>query len=225
MSSYTKWDRAAYIERAGGEEEAEGRRKVLMARQSGQRLAEERKRHGLTQAQLAQTMGVTPGRVSQIERGELATIDAVTSLATSSSPVCPSASAKSANSMSGQPGPSSRDVTSQAASCLGSGGAARQARAYKAVSIRRSPPMMPEESSICSIAAVTRSTARRASGTASAAPPDSIMSAIAPATSRARPEYSPRPRCGCCRRSRRNPSMNRFTSATRASATYPSNRR
>ncbi len=48
-----------------------------MARQSGRRLAEERKRHGLTQAQLAQAMGVTPGRVSQIERGELATIDAV----------------------------------------------------------------------------------------------------------------------------------------------------
>ena len=77
MSSYTKWDRAAYIERAGGEEEAERRRKVLMARQSGHQLAEERKRHGLTQAQLAQAMGVTPGRVSQIERGELATIDAV----------------------------------------------------------------------------------------------------------------------------------------------------
>jgi hypothetical protein len=31
MSSYTKWDRAAYIERVGGEEEAERRRKVLMA--------------------------------------------------------------------------------------------------------------------------------------------------------------------------------------------------
>lgn len=46
-----------------------------MARQSGQQLAGERKRHGLTQAQLAQTMGVTPGRISQIEPGELATID------------------------------------------------------------------------------------------------------------------------------------------------------
>jgi hypothetical protein len=53
MSSYTKWDRAAYIERVGGEGEAEQRRKVLMARQSGYHLAEERKRHGLTQAQLA----------------------------------------------------------------------------------------------------------------------------------------------------------------------------
>jgi hypothetical protein len=60
MSSYTKWDRAAYIERAGGQEEAGRRRKVLMARQSGHQLAGERKRHGLTQAQLAQTMGVTP---------------------------------------------------------------------------------------------------------------------------------------------------------------------
>jgi transcriptional regulator with XRE-family HTH domain len=48
-----------------------------MARQSGQRLAEGRKRHGLNQAQLAQAMVVTPGRVSQIEHGELATIDAV----------------------------------------------------------------------------------------------------------------------------------------------------
>ncbi len=77
MSSYTKWDRTAYIERVGGEEEAEKRRKALMARQSGHRLAEERKRHGLTQAQLADAMGVTPGRVSQIERGEVATIDAL----------------------------------------------------------------------------------------------------------------------------------------------------
>jgi DNA-binding XRE family transcriptional regulator len=77
MSSYTKWDRTAYVERVGGEEEAERRRKAVMARQSGYRLAEERKRHGLTQAQLAQAMGVTPGRVSQIERGEVATIDAV----------------------------------------------------------------------------------------------------------------------------------------------------
>jgi len=73
MSSYTKWDRGAYIDRVGGEEAAERRRKALMARQSGQWLAEERKRHGLTQAQLARAMGVTPGRVS----GELATIDAV----------------------------------------------------------------------------------------------------------------------------------------------------
>jgi hypothetical protein len=42
VTSYTKWDRDAYIERVGGPEEAERRRKALMARQSGQRLAEER---------------------------------------------------------------------------------------------------------------------------------------------------------------------------------------
>ena len=77
MSGYTKWDRDGYIERVGGIEEAERRRKALLARQSGHRLAEERRRRGLTQAQLGHVMGVTPGRVSQIERGELATIDAV----------------------------------------------------------------------------------------------------------------------------------------------------
>lgn len=47
MSGYVKWDRAAYIERVGGPEEAEQRRAV-MARQSGYRLAEERRRRGLT---------------------------------------------------------------------------------------------------------------------------------------------------------------------------------
>jgi hypothetical protein len=34
VTSYTKWDRDAYIERVGGPEEAERRRKTLMARQS-----------------------------------------------------------------------------------------------------------------------------------------------------------------------------------------------
>lgn len=77
MSGFRRWDREAYIERVGGEAEAERRRKALMARQSGERLAEERKRQGLTQSQLAEAMGVTPGRVSQIERGEVATVEAL----------------------------------------------------------------------------------------------------------------------------------------------------
>lgn len=77
MSSYRKWDRAAYVDRIGGVEEAERRRRALMARQSGHRLAEERKRRGLTQAQLAEIMRVSPGRVSQIERGEVPTLDAI----------------------------------------------------------------------------------------------------------------------------------------------------
>ena len=50
--------------------------KAAMARQAGQRLAAERRNRGITQAQLAEAMGVTPGRVSQIERGGPATIDA-----------------------------------------------------------------------------------------------------------------------------------------------------
>src|ERR1700722_7922904 len=62
MSSYTKWDRTAYIERVSGEEEAERRRKALMARQSGQRLAEERKRHGLTQASSPRPWASLPAR-------------------------------------------------------------------------------------------------------------------------------------------------------------------
>src|SRR3984957_20713905 len=43
----------------------------------GHRLAERRKALGLTQAQTAERMGVTKSRVSQIERGEVFTIDAV----------------------------------------------------------------------------------------------------------------------------------------------------
>ncbi|HEV8561006.1 MAG TPA: helix-turn-helix transcriptional regulator [Actinophytocola sp.] len=77
MTGYTKWDRDAYVERVGGVEQAERRRKSLLASQSGHRLAEERKQRGLTQAQLAEVMGVTPGRVSQIERGEVSTIDTI----------------------------------------------------------------------------------------------------------------------------------------------------
>jgi DNA-binding XRE family transcriptional regulator len=77
MTSYIKRDHAARVGHADGQEEADRRRKAAMTCQSGQRLAEERKHHGLTQAQLAQAMGISPGRVSQIERGELATIDAV----------------------------------------------------------------------------------------------------------------------------------------------------
>jgi hypothetical protein len=51
MSGYSGWDREAYISRAGGAEEAERRRKALMARQSGYSLAGEGERQGLTQAQ------------------------------------------------------------------------------------------------------------------------------------------------------------------------------
>ena len=76
MSSFTKWDRDAYRRRVG-EEEAARRRGAIMDEQWGYQLAEERKRLGFTQAGLAEIMGVSPGRVSQIERGEVATVEAL----------------------------------------------------------------------------------------------------------------------------------------------------
>jgi transcriptional regulator with XRE-family HTH domain len=48
-----------------------------MARQSGYRLAEERKCHGLTLAQFAEARGVIPGPGVAVERGEVAIIDAI----------------------------------------------------------------------------------------------------------------------------------------------------
>jgi ribosome-binding protein aMBF1 (putative translation factor) len=73
----TKRDRDACVERADGQEQAERRRKALMAGQSGHRLAEERRRHGPAQARLAEVMGVRPGRVAHIERDELAALEGV----------------------------------------------------------------------------------------------------------------------------------------------------
>jgi DNA-binding XRE family transcriptional regulator len=74
VSSFTKWDRDAYRRRVG-EDEATRRRDAIMAEQWGYQLAQERKRLGFTQAELAELMEVSPGRVSQIERGEVATVD------------------------------------------------------------------------------------------------------------------------------------------------------
>jgi DNA-binding XRE family transcriptional regulator len=76
MSSFTKWDRDAYRSRVG-EDEAARRRGAIMAEQWGFQLGEERKRLGFTQAGLAEIMGVSPGRVSQIEHGEVATVEAL----------------------------------------------------------------------------------------------------------------------------------------------------
>jgi DNA-binding XRE family transcriptional regulator len=76
VSSFTKWDREEYRRRVG-EDEAARRRGAIMAEQWGHDLAEQRKRLGYTQAGLAELMGVTAGRVSQIERGEVATVEAL----------------------------------------------------------------------------------------------------------------------------------------------------
>lgn len=78
MTSFSKWDRDAYRARVG-EHEAARRRGAIMAEQWGYQLAEQRKRLGFTQAGLAEIMGVTPGRVSQIEHGEVSTVEALAS--------------------------------------------------------------------------------------------------------------------------------------------------
>jgi DNA-binding XRE family transcriptional regulator len=78
VTSFSKWDRDAYRARVG-EEEAGRRRGAIMAEQWGYQLAEQRKRLGFTQAGLAEIMGVTPGRVSQIEHGEVSTVEALAS--------------------------------------------------------------------------------------------------------------------------------------------------
>jgi DNA-binding XRE family transcriptional regulator len=73
MSSYVAWRdiRADHVERAGGEHAVEAGKQELLATVVGHRLAEIRRTRGLTQQQIADRMGVTKGRVSQIEQGKI----------------------------------------------------------------------------------------------------------------------------------------------------------
>lgn len=71
-----KWAdvRAKHVAAAGPEEVAEHAERML-ARVRAHNLAEVRRRKGLTQRQVADEMGVSPGRVSQIEHGDLSGLD------------------------------------------------------------------------------------------------------------------------------------------------------
>ncbi|MGI5157443.1 helix-turn-helix domain-containing protein [Microbispora sp. CA-102843] len=73
MSGYVRWKdiRAEHVERAGGEEAVEAGKRELLAEVQGHRLAEIRRSRGLTQQQVAERMGVTKGRISQIEQGKI----------------------------------------------------------------------------------------------------------------------------------------------------------
>lgn len=84
MSSYVRWQdiRAGFVEKAGGEEAFEAGKRELMATVIGHRLAEIRKGRGMTQLQVAERMGVTKGRVSQIEQGKISGQDVVARYAT-----------------------------------------------------------------------------------------------------------------------------------------------
>ncbi|WP_229400146.1 helix-turn-helix domain-containing protein [Micromonospora okii] len=72
-SSHMRWKdiRAEHVERAGGEQAVEAGKQELLASVVGHRLAELRRARGLTQQQVADRMGVTKGRVSQIEQGKV----------------------------------------------------------------------------------------------------------------------------------------------------------
>ena len=72
--TFTKWSqiRDEQIKRVGREEFEAGKEQML-AEARGWRLAEIRRRRGLTQAQVAERMGVSKSRVSQIERGRVST--------------------------------------------------------------------------------------------------------------------------------------------------------
>lgn len=73
MSGYVRWRdiRDAQVQRAGGEEAVAAGKQELLAEVIGHRLMELRRGRGLTQQQIADRMGVTKGRVSQIERGKI----------------------------------------------------------------------------------------------------------------------------------------------------------
>ncbi|MFX0591866.1 helix-turn-helix domain-containing protein [Melissospora conviva] len=79
MSSYVSWSqiRADHVARAGGEQAVENGKEELLATVVGHRLAEVRRGRGLTQQQVAERMGVTKGRISQIEQGKISGQDVV----------------------------------------------------------------------------------------------------------------------------------------------------
>ena len=79
MSSYTRWSdiRSDHVERAGGEHVVQAGKQELLANVVGHRLAEIRRTRGLTQQQVADRMGVTKGRISQIEQGKISGQDVV----------------------------------------------------------------------------------------------------------------------------------------------------
>lgn len=71
MDDFHDWNDIRAELHDGDDEALDAERARTEAWISAFHLAEERKRLGLTQRQVADLMGVTPGRVSQIENGDL----------------------------------------------------------------------------------------------------------------------------------------------------------
>ncbi|HEU0237954.1 MAG TPA: helix-turn-helix domain-containing protein [Micromonosporaceae bacterium] len=71
MTDFHDWDDVRAELHDGNDDELLAERSRTEAWAKAFHLAEERKRLGLTQREVAELMGVTPGRVSQIENGDL----------------------------------------------------------------------------------------------------------------------------------------------------------
>ncbi|GAA4536821.1 MULTISPECIES: helix-turn-helix domain-containing protein [Nonomuraea] len=77
MTTFKKWNRAKHVEQAGGEAALVETRRMVDDFIDAWQLAQRRKNAALTQSEVAALMGVTKARVSQIERGEVSSVDVV----------------------------------------------------------------------------------------------------------------------------------------------------
>ncbi|MEU0477739.1 helix-turn-helix transcriptional regulator [Streptosporangium sp. NPDC006013] len=79
MTNFPKWSdiRTDIVANSGGEEAVAEVRQRSQAYIDAYRLAERRKTLGLSQTDVADRMGVTKSRVSQIERGEVSTVETI----------------------------------------------------------------------------------------------------------------------------------------------------
>ena len=79
MNSVSRWRDAGHLERAvataGGQEAFDAAVAAMLSDARGWRLAEMRKRRGMTQEQVAIRIGVSIARVTQIESGDVSTQD------------------------------------------------------------------------------------------------------------------------------------------------------
>jgi transcriptional regulator with XRE-family HTH domain len=79
MSDVSRWRDSGHLERAvqtaGGQEAFDSAVAAMLDDARGWRLAEMRKRRGMTQEQVATRMGISVARISQIESGDVSTQD------------------------------------------------------------------------------------------------------------------------------------------------------
>src|SRR5215475_5352235 len=82
MSGVRRWRDTSHLDRAvdtaGGRDAFDAAIGQMLAEARGWRLGEMRKRRGLTQEQVAERMGVSTSRISQIEAGDVSTQDVLT---------------------------------------------------------------------------------------------------------------------------------------------------